>query len=162
MGAHFRRLLSQERAKLGPSWEPKASLKNSGIVFFGFPRACPRKSRFWSRFGIHFGMMLESLGGAKMWFSYHSGTIFEHFGCWNGRCYLGSVLGGFWRGFGQLFGSFLVAVWRFSRGWKKVLKVGSVSRCPESHEKGSTSPREGVAWGTWISVALPGEEFKEG
>ena len=39
-----------------------------------------------------------------MWFSYHSGTIFEHFGCWNIRCYLGAVLGGsegvFWRLFG--------------------------------------------------------------
>ena len=39
-----------------------------------------------------------------MWFSYHSGTIFEHFGCWNIRCYLGAVLGGFWGGFSEGFG----------------------------------------------------------
>ena len=39
-----------------------------------------------------------------MWFSYHSGTIFEHFGCWNIRCYLGGVLGGFWRGFSEGLG----------------------------------------------------------
>ena len=43
-----------------------------------------------------------------MWFSYHSGTIFEHFGCWNIRCYLGAVLGGFWGGFSELFGRFWV------------------------------------------------------
>ena len=41
-----------------------------------------------------------------MWFSYYSGTIFEHFGCWNIRCYLGAVLGGFWGGFSELFGRF--------------------------------------------------------
>ena len=39
-----------------------------------------------------------------MWFSYHSGTIFEHFGCWNIRCYLGAVLEGFWGGFSEGFG----------------------------------------------------------
>ena len=39
-----------------------------------------------------------------MWFSYHSGTIFEDFGCWNIRCYLGGVWGGFWRGFSEGFG----------------------------------------------------------
>ena len=39
-----------------------------------------------------------------MWFSYHSGTIFEHFGRWNIRCYLGGVLGEFWRGFSEGFG----------------------------------------------------------
>ena len=36
-----------------------------------------------------------------MWFSYYSGTIFEHFGRWNIRCYLGGVLGGFWQGFSE-------------------------------------------------------------
>ena len=39
-----------------------------------------------------------------MWFSYHSGTIFEHFECWNIRCYLGAVLGRFWGGFSEGFG----------------------------------------------------------
>ena len=39
-----------------------------------------------------------------MWFSYYSGAIFEHFGLWNIRCYLGGVLGGFWRGFSEGFG----------------------------------------------------------
>ena len=39
-----------------------------------------------------------------MWLSYHSGTIFEHFGRWNIRCYLGGVLGGFWGGFSKGFG----------------------------------------------------------
>ena len=39
-----------------------------------------------------------------MWFSNFSGTIFEHFGRWNIRCYLGSVLGRFWRGFSESFG----------------------------------------------------------
>ena len=39
-----------------------------------------------------------------MWFSYHSGTIFEDFGRWNIRCYLGGVLGGFLRRFSEVFG----------------------------------------------------------
>ena len=39
-----------------------------------------------------------------MWFSYRSGTIFEHFGRWNIRCYLGGFLGGFWGGFSEGFG----------------------------------------------------------
>jgi len=39
-----------------------------------------------------------------MWFSYHSGTIFEHFGRWNIRLYLGGVVGGFWKGFSEGFG----------------------------------------------------------
>ena len=48
--------------------------------------------------------MSEGLRGSKMWFSYYSGTIFEHFGRWNIRCYLGGVWGGFWRGFSEGFG----------------------------------------------------------
>ena len=39
-----------------------------------------------------------------MWFSYHRGTIFEHFGRWNIKCYLGGVLGGFRGGFSEGFG----------------------------------------------------------
>ena len=36
----------QDRAKLGASWEPKASLKSSGIVFFWLPKAVQDKSEF--------------------------------------------------------------------------------------------------------------------
>ena len=36
--------------------------------------------------------------------SCHSGAIFEHFGRWNIRCYLGGVLGGFGKGFSEGFG----------------------------------------------------------
>ena len=46
MGVHFKRFLSQDRAKLGPSWEPKASLESSGIVFLGFSKAVQDKSEF--------------------------------------------------------------------------------------------------------------------
>ena len=66
MGAHFRRLLSQDRAKLGPSWEPKASLKSSGIVFFGLPKAVQDKSAFELVFFLRFPTILDRLETAKM------------------------------------------------------------------------------------------------
>ena len=50
-----------------------------------------------------------------MWFSYHSGTIFENFGRWNISCYLRGVLGVSWGRFSELFGRFWVDVGALKR-----------------------------------------------
>ena len=53
-------------------------------------------------------MISAGFAGAKMWFSYHSGSIFEHVGRWNISCYSRGVLGGSWGRFSELFGRFWV------------------------------------------------------
>ena len=76
-----------------------------------------------------------------MWFSYHSGTIFEHFGCWNIRCYLGAVLGGFWGGFSELFGRFWVDFGAF--------KTSPILNPKLEGKKVICETRRGVV--TWVS-----------
>ena len=51
-----------------------------------------------------------------MWFSYHSGTIFEQFGRWNIRLCLGGVAKGFGKGFSESFGPRKIDFEAFKRG----------------------------------------------
>ena len=76
----------------------------SKIVFFRVPRGYPTYNRLWRRFRIDFKTISEGFARAKMWFSYHSGTIFEDVGRWNISSYLRGVLGGSWGRFSEIFG----------------------------------------------------------
>ena len=58
------------------------------------------------RFVVDVGRVWGGPGPLKVVFSYHSGTIFEHFGRWNISCYLRGVLRGSWGRFWSFLGDF--------------------------------------------------------
>ena len=80
-----------------------------------------------------------------MWFSYYSGTIFEHFGRWNISWYLGGVLGGSGGGFLRHFGPDLVDFEGSERS--------QISSSKLEAEKVVSGPRGGV-WGSVLAAQV--------
>ena len=85
-----------------------------------------------------------------MWFSYHSRTIFAHFGRWNISCYLRGVLGGSWGRFSELLGWFWLDF--------KALKRSLILKPKLEAEKVVPRSRGGTGGWVWRPLILVNDQ----